>query len=293
MHVPTKQISALSSQETEALFRFRHFAVWPTYRKRIVEGNTRLVHLIVTRDYLEQIKNYSWMDANDLVHEGIIGLIRAVDHYDPLAPTTFAQYAPTVVRNAIYQFVFKNSHQLSHSQHTMKLVQKIVRPTTQFTASYGRSPSLEELEQISGLSQRTLISMSRLSTKWVPYTECDESDDCDDGTYHKVPGDMVLSDDPVYASDPTVSDALRELILQQTRRTIAYMLTCLTRQELHVVQHHFGLGSREAQSLACIARQLGVTRQRISQVYHNALGKLTEYLKFKRLHSEVRELIAS
>ena len=236
-------------------------------RRHLIEANLRLV-VSVARRYTA-----SGMPLLDLVQEGNIGLMRAVEKFDYRRGFKFSTYATWWIRQAISRAVADKARTIRLPVHVGERYSQLVRTTRTLTQELGRDPTEEEIADASGLridQLRTLVSAAREPVSLeVPIG------DEDGGRL----GDL-LEDGAPGPEETATTDALRS--------EIEIILTSLTPRERRVLQLRYGLVDDHQRTLEEVGRRLGVTRERARQIEATALRRLRR----PSLAARLRELAA-
>jgi len=223
-------------------------------REKLIRHNLRLVISIASK------YRSSGLPLIDLIQEGNIGLMTAVERYDPELGYRFSTYATFWIRQGIGRAIANLSRTIRVPVHIHSLVSKIRRTEAQLEQQYGRPATDAEvaahLEMEVERVEQALSAIPMTSSLDKPI---DES------------GDLTVGDllpDP--QSDQVVEEAVSSAIRDQIRRS----LECLTDREKGVVVLRFGLGGQQPQTLMGIAEHYGISRERVRQIERKALDKL-------------------
>lgn len=223
-------------------------------REKLIRHNLRLVVSIAKR------YRSSELPLIDLIQEGNIGLMTAVERYDPELGYRFSTYATFWIRQAIGRAVANLSRTIRVPVHMHDLIAKIRRAEAQIEQAKGRPATNEELAELLGI-EVSRIEQARSS---IPRTSSLDKPIGEDG--ESTIGDLL----PDPRSEEVVDEALTNAIREQIRRS----LDQLTERERGVLMLRFGLGGEQPRTLAEIADHYRISRERVRQIEKEALAKL-------------------
>jgi RNA polymerase sigma factor (sigma-70 family) len=222
-------------------------------RQRLVEANLRLV-VYVARRYANR-----GVPLLDLVQEGNIGLLRAVDRFDHTRGLRFSTYATWWIRQAIHEGVLVQKRSIRLPAHMAQKVSRVSKARHRLAQELGREPAADEMAQDMGLPPETVRQVLQASQTVL-------SLDTPVGTGDAVLGDLVSDGHPAV-------DAEERILLRCALRSV---LASLRQREWEVVRLRFGLSDGVPRTLAEVAEVLRLSRQRIGQIEVCALDKLRE-----------------
>ena len=242
-------------QEVELARRIR--AGDETAKQRLIEANLRLV-VQVARRYVNR-----GLALPDLIEEGNIGLLRAVEKYEPERGTRFSTYATWWIRQAVTRALANQARTIRLPVHVEMLLGRYTREHRRLTQALGRTPTAGELAQALGTSEEQVGELEELRLQPV-------SLDAPLGADTRRLGDTIVDE----AADPAA--ALTRLLHE--RAELVAVLDDLAPNERTVLRRRFGLDGDEPETLEAIGRRLDFSRERVRQIEGAGLRKLRALL---------------
>jgi RNA polymerase primary sigma factor len=197
----------------------------------------------------------------ELVQEGVVGLLRALERFDPDVGVPFWGYASWWVRQAMQQLVSELTRPIVLSDRALRQLAQVKQAYADATASDGRAPTLAELAERTGLEQEQLANLMAADRPARALEEPLADEEGSVGTF----GELI--------ADPLAEDEYERVVSRVTVGELRDLLSGLSDRERAVLRARFGLDGH-VQSLREIAGRLGVSAERVRQLENRALGKL-------------------
>lgn len=236
-------------------------------RAKMIESNLRLV-VAIGKKYISR-----GIEFSDIIEEGNLGLIRAVDKFDYRKGFRFSTYASWWIKQSIERAIVNQSRIIRLPVHVAETVNAYRRAVPQLTQELEREPQIEEIAQKMNISVEKVQTISQVAKE----------------TYSL---DMIIGDH----IDDTLEDVLQDFAAVspahfsddiRRREYLEEWLTYLTASEEKVIEMRFGLNNGDPKTLDSIGKEFGITRERVRQIETQALNKLKDVIKSHHIEMEM------
>jgi RNA polymerase primary sigma factor len=228
-------------------------------RDRMVRANLRLV-VNIARGYTGK-----GLGLQDLIEEGNLGLLRAVEGFDPAVGTRFSTYASYWIKQSIKRALINTAKTIRIPAYMVELLSKWRRATNRLAEELGRTPTPEEIARVLGLARKKLPIIKKAIRI---YNLTPQTDQAEAGWSlgEMVPDERMRSPETEMVENDNLVYVMQQLKTMDTR-------------EATVLKMRFGLEGHEPKTLKEIGESLGLTRERVRQIETEALNRLAESLE--------------
>lgn len=233
-------------------------------RERLAEANLRLV-VSVAKKYINRTK----IPFLDLIQEGNMGLMRAIDKFNPALGFKFSTYAVWWIKQAISRAVVEQSRAIRLPTHIIEQLSRMGRVTQEIFQETLQEPTVAQIAERMGLSEEKVRELQAIVKEPVSIDQTISEDE--DATI----GDLI--------ADEEDESPIEKLFQEDVRNKLKTVLETLDRREMDVLLRRYGIGYQKAQTLEEIGSHYKLTKERIRQIEEKALKKMRNPMRTKML----------
>lgn len=238
-------------------------------KSELVKANLRLV-ISIARRYINRGLHFL-----DLIQEGNIGLMKAVDKFEYQRGYKFGTYATWWIRQAITRAIADQARTIRIPVHMIEIINKLNRTSRNLVQQMGREPTLEEIAERMGMSLDKVQKIIKIARKPISLeTPMGEEED-------SRLEDFIEDKEVISPQDAAISSSMASQIQR--------VLSTLSKREEQILRMRFGIGEKHDHTLEEVGQDFKVTRERIRQIEMKALKKLKHYSRAKKLKSFIEE----
>jgi RNA polymerase sigma factor (sigma-70 family) len=235
----------------------------PLAREQLVRSNLRLVVNIA-----KKYSGHGGMTLGDLIEEGNLGLIKAVDYFDPDRGTRFSTYAAWWIKQSIKSAQLSDIRPVHVPGYMIGLINQWRHVSAELENRLGRKPDIEEIADVMGLPYKKAKIIYETVNVLMSVRDNQQTDNSED--------DQLLEQALSNEGEERPED---ELVEDEEKAKAVCLLDSIEPREAEVLRLHYGIDGQPATAFKEIGERMGLTRERIRQIYHEALTKLYELME--------------
>lgn len=225
-------------------------------RQKLIESNLRLV-ISIAKHYMNKTSKIPFID---LIQEGNMGLIKAVEKWDYSMGYKFSTYATWWIKQAISKAILENSRAIRLPTHIIEKISRIARAQRELTQELHRDPIISEIAKKVDMPESTVKKMLEIAKEPVSIDQSINEEE--DATL----GDLI--------ADDTVDSPIDDIFKNEVNKTIENVLNTLNEREAEIIVLRYGLKDNRPRTLEEVGAKYSITKERVRQIEEKALAKL-------------------
>ena len=250
----------LLSAEEEQSIGARIAAGDKSARETLIVSNLRLV-VSIAKKYTLNTK----IPLLDLIQEGNIGLIKAVDKWDYTMGYKFSTYATWWIKQAISKAVIEQSHMIRIPVHVIEQLSKLGKITNELTQEFHRAPTAAEIAKVWGIGEDEVKSLQKIVKDPISIDQTIGEEE------EATIGDLV--------ADESIEAPIEDIYREEVTKKVSVILDTLDTREADILRRRYGIGGRTPQTLEEVGKVYSLSKERIRQIEEKALKKLRNPLR--------------
>ena len=259
----------LLTQKEEQALAARILTGDKTAKEKMINSNLRLV-VFLAKPYIGKSK----LTFLDLIQEGNLGLVKAVDKFDYTKGYKFSTYASYWIKQAISRAIIDQNNTIRIPVHIVELVSKVNKAKNKFLEIHGHEPNSAELAEFMGTSKKKVEEIENLIKDPVSLNTLIGGDEDDTALEELIP-------------DSNAVDPEDKVMQRAANKAINEILETLESREKEIIEFRYGLNGKPIKTLEEVGKKLNLSKERIRQIEHKALNKLRHPMRADKLRGYI------